>query len=219
SFKKILNDSISKLNQESIEFADTVSSPAAFIFAYNTIDFGHNYLKLKDFILRNAKRFPNHSIVQKLKHETLEYLKIFEEEFEPGNQIPDITLPDQNGNLFSTSSLGGKFYLINFWSSLCGECFNYFPPERHLKNYFSRDKFEIINIAIDSEKELWKNTIKSQKLNWPQLIDDQVWEGKAVHTYKIDSIPFNFLIGKDGRVLKKAIPADSLIYYIEKLIK
>ena len=79
--------------------------------------------------------------------------------------------------------------------------------------------FEIVSIAIDSETEMWKDKIYSQQLNWIQLIDEKMWQGKAVQTFKIDSIPFNFLVDEKGIVIKKAIPRDSVYYYLSEYAK
>jgi hypothetical protein len=42
------------------------------------------------------------------------------------------------------------------------------------------------------------------------LIDTGVWQGAVIRQWRIDSIPFNWLIGPDGKIVRKAIPRDSL---------
>lgn len=201
-----------------IEYTDTVSSPGVFLLLYNQVDFGKDYPAHKQFIVRAGNRFPRHSRIQILKEKTLKYLRIFEEEWEVGQRIPEIALPDEKGIEFSTTSLRGKPYLINFWSSWCDICFLYNKEIKRAKDNLSSD-FEIVSIAIDSEKDMWKDKIISQKLDWVQLIDEKMWQGKAVQTFKIDSIPFNFLVDEKGILIKKAMPLDSIYYFLSEYSK
>jgi hypothetical protein len=50
------------------------------------------------------------------------------------------------------------------------------------------------------------------------LIDEQMWAGPVARTLRFDSIPFNFLLGKDGRILAKGISPDSLLQTLKKFI-
>jgi hypothetical protein len=42
---------------------------------------------------------------------------------------------------------------------------------------------------------------------------------KLPKTWKFDSIPFNYLVGPDGRILAKAIKPDSVMYVLNKFVK
>src|SRR6185369_14055447 len=157
--------------------------------------------------------------IQKLKDETLDYLKIFEEEYNVGDVLPELVLPDRMGIKFSTYSLKGKFVFIDFWSTWCEACMQYDKEKEKAKKIFAPEKFEIVSIALDAEKEAWKNYLQQKKYDWPQLIDEKMWNGPTRKAYKIDSIPFNFLVAPDGRVLAKAIKPDSVVAVISKNIK
>jgi hypothetical protein len=80
-------------------------------------------------------------------------------------------------------------------------------------------KFEIVSVAIDSEKEDWELILEKENLNWTQLIDEKMWQGTAVKTLKFDSIPFNFLVNPEGRIIAKAIKPDSLLPVLHRLVK
>jgi thiol-disulfide isomerase/thioredoxin len=213
------NQSLSEFFQQYINYADTVSSPGAFLYIYNNIDFGKDYSGLKTFVLKAAKRFPEHKRIQKLKDETISYLKIFDEEYNIGDYLPELTLPDKNGVNFSTHSLKGKYVFMDFWSTLCNDCIRYDREKIKAKKLFTPDKFEIVSIALDPEKVNWKNYLERKKYNWPQLIDEKMWNGEVVRLFRIDSIPFNFFLAPDGKILSKAIKPDSVITILSKMIK
>jgi len=74
-------------------------------------------------------------------------------------------------------------------------------------------------IAVDDEQEQWHNMITKNNYNWPQLIDVKMWQGPAFKTFRFDSIPYNFLLSPTGKLMAKAIPADSVMIVISKFVK
>jgi thiol-disulfide isomerase/thioredoxin len=201
-----------------IDFADTVSSPAVFMQAYYTIDFGREYGKLKSYILKAAARFPNYQPIQKLKKEELATIKIYEEEYNIGDILPGITLPDQNGFNVGTSAYKGKYYLIDFWASWCQQCLPFKEAERNLLKK-TDGKINIVSVAIDSQRDDWSHLIQANQYTWPQLIDEGMWKGIAVRTLKFDSIPFNFLVDPQGRIIGKALNASNLEKTVQSHLK
>ena len=224
---KLTIDSLtSEMNRQSkdffhnyISFADTVSSSGAFLYVYNNIDFGKDYGALKNFIQKASQRFPHHQRIQQLKDETIEYLKIFEEEYNAGDYLPELILPGIEGKSISTFSMKGKYVFMDFWSTWCAPCLVYDKVKLNLKTKLPPDKFEIVSIALDSEKENWLNYLKGKNFSWPQLIDEKVWNGETIRRFKIDSIPFNFLLAPDGKILSKAIKPDSVLTVISNILK
>ena len=192
-----------------ISYDDTVKNAAAFILEYNNIDFDTDYKGLKKFITHNAARFPGSKTIQQIKAKALAMVRIYEEEFNVGDILPGITLPDTNGKPFSTSSLKGQYYLIDFWSTWCDRCMTFKIAEKDIVSG-GKSKVNFVSVAIDDQKDNWKSLISKTKLKWVNLIDEKMWEGTAVNTLVFDSIPFNFLVNPQGKVIKKAIRADSL---------
>lgn len=202
-----------------LNYEDTVKSPAAFVMVYSQLDFGKDLKSLKRFFASATKRFPAYQPVKDIKDRALAFIKIMEEEYVVGDQLPVITLPDRDGNPYSTAKLKGKLYFIDFWSTFCPDCVAYTSVKKQAINTFPKDKFGMVSIALDPELITWNRFVDGEKLNWPQLIDQKMWEGDAVKTLKFDSIPANFLVSAQGRVLAKAIPKDSLIATIRRFLK
>jgi thiol-disulfide isomerase/thioredoxin len=184
---------------------------------YSTIDFGNDHEAEKKFILRNSARFASYMPLQHFKDEVLATIKIYEEEFNVGDKLPTITLPDQNGHPFSTASLNNQYYLIDFWSTLCQQCMIFKTKELEIANMIPANQLEIVSVAIDDQTDEWKKNIILNGFKWPQLIDVKMWEGPAVRTLLFDSIPSNFLVAPGGKVIAKAIKPDSLVKTIAQL--
>lgn len=192
-----------------IAYDDTVKSEAAFILVYNNIDFDTDYKGLKKFITHNVPRFPGSKTIQEIKRKALATVRIYEEEFYVGDLLPGITLPDTSGKTFSTNSLKGQYYLIDFWSTLCDQCMPFKIAEKDIVNA-GKSKVKFVSVAIDDQKNNWKTLIHNNKLKWVNLIDEKMWEGTAVNRLVFDSIPMNFLVNPQGKIIKKAIRPDSL---------
>jgi hypothetical protein len=73
-------------------------------------------------------------------------------------------------------------------------------------------------VAIDDHTDLCRQIVGANKQPGLQLIDKDIWLGQTADKIAFDSIPFNFLIGPDQRILAKAIPSDSVIYVLKKFI-
>jgi len=216
----ILLDTLSKsIYNRNFQFADTVHNPAVFMVAYNLVEFGKNFAGLHKFIDKVKKRFPTHKGVQLLAENTLEYIKIFEEEYQIGDTLPELVLPNQYDKEISTYSIKNKYMLIDFWSTWCETCRIFSAAKKEARKRMDSSKFDMISVAVDAEKATWHKVIDFEGYTWGQLIDEKMWNGKAARTLKFDSIPFNFLIDPNRKIIAKAIPADSLVIVLEKLVK
>ena len=202
-----------------INYADTVKSPAAFALIYDQVDFGKDYAGLKKFITRAVKRFPTYPPVKEIEQRALNFIKIMEEEYHIGDTLPFISLPDRNGDQYSTSALKGKFYFIDFWSTFSPASLACTTIKKEIRSAYSKRELDMVSVALDPEISEWKRYVDSQHLEWRQLIDQKVWEGTAIRTLKFDSIPANFLIAPDGKIVAKSIPSDSLLSLIGRYVR
>lgn len=196
-------------------YADTVSSPGAFLYTYTYVDFGRDFDSLKAFILRTEARFPHHTRVARLRARALDYLKTFEVELAIGDSLPPLALPDALGNRLPVSA-PGRHLLVNFWSTWCNPCIAFLDEEKRLQPWIRAGRLQVVNIALDAEKDTWSFLTSTGQVPGLQLIDTGVWEGPVIRRWRIDSIPFNWLIGPDGRILQKAIARDALYDVLKK---
>lgn len=206
------------LYSRSLAYTDTVSSAAALIAVYNTIDFDNHHDDLQLFIDKASGRFPVYKPIIQLKTEVYAMLSIYREEFQIGDTLPPINLPDETGRLFSTAELHGSYYLIDFWSTYCDKCIAYTKSMKNIWQSPLTGKVKMVSVALDDEKKIWLDAIRKNDIHWVQLMDEKMWRGTAANTLKFDSIPFNFLVNPQGIIIAKAIPADSLTGVITKYL-
>jgi thiol-disulfide isomerase/thioredoxin len=202
-----------------ITYADTVKSPAAFMLAYNNIDYGNDYNGLKKFINHASHRFADYKPIQLTAKEALATAKIYEEEYNIGDVLPPISLYDQNNIPFSTARLKGKYYLIDFWTTYCNQCLPFKAIQAKAFNKFPINKFEMVSVAIDDERDVWNKMIMTNNFHWTQLIDEKMWKGPTVNTLKFDSIPYNFLVAPNGKIIAKALNSKNALKILSEKIK
>ena len=199
-----------------LPFIDTVSNPVLFITAYNTVDFGNDLKLWKKVVDKAEVRFPSVIYIHQLKTDAYRMIDVYEKEFNVNDSLPVFSLLNSDSVMFSTASLKGKYYLINFWSTWCSQCFGFMESIKQSYAAVDTSKITFISAAIDDNKADWKRIINQHQYNWINLIDEKMWKGDAVNTLKFDSIPFSFLVSPKGIVLAKAITPDSINVYLKK---
>jgi thiol-disulfide isomerase/thioredoxin len=210
---------VSDINKAAIRFASKVNNPAVFMAIYNQLDFGHCFQELKSFMTSAVKRFPDYKPIRDLKQETDAYIDIYNHELQIGDVLPYIELPDENNRMYSTKSMQGKYYFIDFWASWCGSCMPYSEPKRQAFKAYAGAKFAMVSVFLDDHKEAWRNINAQEHFVWKQLIDEKQWQGVAVRTIKFDSIPFNYLVSPEGKILAKSIKPNLLLQTLSTQLK
>jgi thiol-disulfide isomerase/thioredoxin len=136
-----------------------------------------------------------------------------------GEIAPDITLPTPEGNKFSLSSLKGKIVLLDFWASWCGPCRNENPSLVAAYKKYNSKGFEILQVSLDKTHADWVEAIKNDNLTWKHISDLMFWNSDAAKLYKVQSIPSNFLIDKDGKIIAKDLRGEDLAKKLSEILK
>jgi peroxiredoxin len=136
-----------------------------------------------------------------------------------GSIAPDFIQNDVNGAPVKLSSFRGKYVLLDFWASWCGPCRQENPNVVRNYNKYKEKNFTVLGVSLDKadSKAAWLAAIKNDGLNWTQVSDLKYWNNEAAALYSITSIPQNYLIGPDGKIIAKNLRGEDLDAKLQEL--
>lgn len=112
---------------------------------------------------------------------------------------PDFSLKNLSGKNVRLSDFKGRVVLVNFWASWCPPCKMEIPGFQKVYTAYKDRGFTIIGIAMD---DVSSSFIKDMGMTYPVVMAND----KVIRDYgNISGIPTSFLVGRDGRIIKKVM--------------
>lgn len=147
------------------------------------------------------------------------YQLIQEDKKTTGSIMADFTQADTAGRDVSLSSLRGKYVLVDFWASWCGPCRQENPNVLKAFNKYKGKNFTILGVSLDKTKQAWIDAINMDNLTWTHVSDLQGWGNAVAQKFQIQSIPQNFLLDPEGKIVGKNLRGASLERRLARLLK
>ncbi|HEY5825157.1 MAG TPA: TlpA disulfide reductase family protein, partial [Cyclobacteriaceae bacterium] len=102
--------------------------------------------------------------------------------------------------------------------SWCKPCRAENPQLVKIFNQYKDKNFTILGVSLDNNKKNWQKAIVKDHLEWTHVSDLQFWKNEVALLYGVKTVPQNFLIGPDGKILNKGIKAEDLEKRISELM-
>ena len=123
-------------------------------------------------------------------------------QLQPGSTAPEFQLHDLNGKEFRSSQLKGSVVVLDLWATWCEPCIVDLPMFNRLFEKYGGRGLKVIGVAVESG---WAQDIKphvaKHGIRYPVLVGDE----KVVEKYHLIGFPTTYLIGRNGKIVKKYI--------------
>ncbi len=159
--------------------------------------------------------YPQSEQVQALYNNTLQFVRQQQaakmQQFiqEQGENSPDIVLPNPDGKDLALSSLRGKVVLLQFWAAVNRDSRIQNPVLVDAYKKYKRKGFEIYQVSVNQNRIEWVDAIDKDKLTWAN-VGDMEGSVDASRVYNVQSIPFNYLLDKEGVIIAKNLTGPAL---------
>lgn len=110
---------------------------------------------------------------------------------------PEFSWTTTEGETLTPESLAGKVVLLDFWASWCIPCQRAVPHLKSLDESLPEDRFRIVGINVDDEKEKLQGWVATYGLPWAQVWDQS---HEIVQSFNVTNFPTYVLLDHRGRV-------------------
>ncbi|MCG5524423.1 TlpA family protein disulfide reductase [Ectothiorhodospira haloalkaliphila] len=117
-----------------------------------------------------------------------------------GQQRPDFTLHDLEGEPRHISEWDDRVVLLNFWATWCPPCVREMPLFVDMQEEYEEQGLTIVAVAID-EHQAVSDFLDTYGVNFPVLIgEDDAMDVASEYGNRFGSLPYSVLLDRDGKV-------------------
>lgn len=167
------------------------------------------------------KKYPESEAVKKI-HSRVEMVKMnYPKEIkhpEVGDMAPDFSIKNPEDKTVRLSDLENEVILLDFWASWCAPCREENKKLVEIYKKYHSAGFEIFQISLDNQYQDWTEAIREDKLDWIHGSELQFWKSEVAEKYGVNSIPANYLINKEGKIIGRNLPPEKIDKKLNEII-
>lgn len=135
-----------------------------------------------------------------------------------GSVAPEFRLKGPDGKELALSDFRGKYVVLDFWASWCGDCRRDIPNIKAMYENYSKKGVEFVGVSFDDNAERWQNAIKEFGLKYHQVSELKKWKTTDIYAaYGIKWIPTIYIIGPDGKVKLATVLSERAEQFLHNL--
>lgn len=133
--------------------------------------------------------------------------------------LPEIKLPDSEGDTITLSSLRGKFVVLDF-SVLGGADGRAYTAEmKKVYDKFRNKGVRIYQVCLDQNRLLWQRLVKQYGITWDCVWDADALQSRIARRWNVRTVPANFIINPQYEIVGKDLTGRRLEDRLNDLLK
>ena len=133
-------------------------------------------------------------------------------------KLPKFSAKNMDGTLVTDNELKGKYTVINVWASWNFDSQSIQRQIQSLKRQFG-SRLTVLSINMDVSKTSCKEVLNRDSITWNNICDEKAWNSPLVNTFGISTVPDNFIVSPDGRIIARNLDMTALKERVETLLK
>jgi thiol-disulfide isomerase/thioredoxin len=118
--------------------------------------------------------------------------------------VPEFRATDLDGRPLAAEALRGRVSVLHFWATWCPPCVEELPVLRRIAERYG-DRVLLVGVSLDESEDLpaaeFRAWIARQAVAGRHIYDGLGWESDLVRAFGVTEIPFNVVVGRDGKVV------------------
>lgn len=136
-----------------------------------------------------------------------------------GRTAPNFTLNDVNNKEVSVASFKGYVLLIHFWGSFSDQSRVQNSTVKYLSKTYRNRGLQVLSVSFDYDNKMWTEAIDKDKLDGYNVCDLKNTNSPVARLYNVETLPYYYLIDREGIIVAKDSVIDNLGYHIARLCK
>lgn len=135
------------------------------------------------------------------------------------NTLPNIGLPNVNGDTISLNSLKGKYIILDFTALNVSGNEAYIRALKAVYNKFKNRGVQIYQVCLDPNRLAWQKTVKALGIDWICVWDAEGLQSTAARLWNIQNIPANYIISPKSEIVGKNLTGKRLEDRLTDILK